>query len=130
MSCFGEGFEYEVPFAWFGLTGNESRPLILAARARWMNRPTTVNVHPNIQGGGVASLEAHFDEAPAIGLTSGNCGPCLRSVDQRHPPKLANVCQSREGVRAITGAWWCENLENSEEDFDGDFVDGTTFGGR
>ena len=130
VSWFSEEFEYEVPFAWFGLVRNELRPLILAARARWTNPPVIVNLHPNIQGGRTASLEAHFDEAPTVGVGNENRGPFLRPVHQYRPPRSANACKPREGVHAVTCARWCKDLEDCEEHFDGYFIDGTEFGER
>jgi len=51
-------------------------------------------------------------------------------TDQCRPPEPANVCQLGEDVDAISGARWCEELEDSKEDLDGDFVDWSTLWGR
>jgi hypothetical protein len=74
----------------------------------------------------MASLEARFDKTPAIVLGSKNCGPCLRLVDQRDPPEMTDVCQLQKGVHVVSGARWCDEFEDFEEDFDREFVDGTT----
>ena len=88
------------------------------ARTQLVKWHDNVNLYYDFQGNGVTSLEAHFDEAPTVRFSSENCGPQLGPVDQRHPPESTNVCQCQEGVRAVSGAWWCENLENFKEDFD------------
>ena len=119
-----------MPLARVDLVGDESRLFVLSARTRWVIWPELANIHRNLQGGWIASLEAHLDEASRIGLSGKDRGLCLGSVGQRGAPKSTNVCQLQKGVHAIPSTRWREELDDPEEDFDGNVGDGARSFGR
>ena len=127
VSGFGEGLELEVPLARVPLVGHQPPSTSLVARTT-LPRPTyPSSFHRNIQRGRITPFETHLDKGPTIVVRNEDCGPHSRLVNQRHPPKSADVRQLREIVRAPSDTWGCDNLENPKEDFDGNVVDGTEF---
>lgn len=104
VSLFSEGFEHEVPFAWFNIVRDKCRLLVLVARARWITWSTNVDIYCDFQGHRIASLEAHIDKAPMILSGNENHGPYPRIFDQRSPPGSANVRQYHKLVRAVWSA--------------------------
>jgi hypothetical protein len=127
VSCFSEGFEYEVPFTWSGLIRNESQQFIPFACTRLASKPIRAPLHYNFQRDRVASLEARLDEGPTVASGNENGGPCLRAVDQLVPPEFANVRQLHKVVEAAPSVLrWYEEPEDYKEDLDRDVADGTT----
>lgn len=59
-----------------------------------------------------------------------NRGPHPTLINQRHPPISTDMRQLREVVQTFSDAWGCDKLEDTDEDFDGNGMDGTTFRGR
>ena len=53
--------------------------------------PCIVGVHCDLQGNGLASLEAHLNEASAIMFCRENRVPGSGIAGQHQPPELANV---------------------------------------
>ena len=124
---FSEGFELEVPFARIGFVGQQPFPTPLVARTTRVNPADFASIHCNVQRNRVTSLHACLDETSTILSCDGYRGPHPRLIDQRHPPESANVCQLQKVVQAVSGVGRGGELEDPEEDFDGDAVDGTTF---
>ena len=92
-----------------------------------MDLPLLAGIHRYIQGSGVTSFETHLDEFSAIPMYYKDGGPQVRLVNECRRPELANVGQLRKVVQAVSGAWRCDELEDFEEYFDGDFVSGPPF---
>ena len=111
-----------MPFARIPLVGMESPPSVLVARTARMNQSPPTYVHCNIQGRRHTFFETHLDEPSEILSCCDDGGPHTGLVNERRPPKPANVCQLREDVHASSGTWRRDESEGFEENFDGDFV--------